>query len=105
MPATTPASPVRSEPEADALATAWLCATCGVQFAPSAAPPAGCPICEDERQYVGPRGQEWTTLAELRRGHQNELTTEEPGLVSIRTVPSFAIAQRALLVETPEGNV
>jgi hypothetical protein len=86
-------------------ATAWLCATCGVQFARSARPPARCPICEDERQYVGPRGQEWTTLTELQRHHHNEVTLEEPGLMSIRTAPSFAIGQRALLVETPEGNV
>src|SRR5262249_2128488 len=96
---TAPASPVA------AVTTAWLCAACGVQFAPSAGPPPACPICEDERQYVGPRGQEWTTLAELRRGHRNELTAEEPGLTSIRTTPTFAIGQRALLVETADGNV
>jgi len=104
-PATAPASPARSELEPGDLATAWLCATCGVQFTPSAGPPPACPICDDERQYVGPRGQEWTTLDELRSGHRNELTAEEPGLVSIRTTPTFAIGQRALLVETPDGNV
>jgi len=86
-------------------ATPYLCAQCGVQFTPSVEVPAGCPICEDERQYVGLRGQEWTTLEELRRTRRNVLTTEEPGLLSLRTDPSFAIGQRALLVETPEGNV
>jgi hypothetical protein len=105
----SPASPAPCAQDEDdedhSLATAWLCATCGVQFARSARPPARCPICEDERQYVGPRGQEWTTLAELRRDHHNEVAIEEPGLMSIRTAPSFAISQRALLVETPEGNV
>jgi hypothetical protein len=25
-----------------------------------------CPICEDERQYVNPTGQAWTTVAELQ---------------------------------------
>jgi glyoxylase-like metal-dependent hydrolase (beta-lactamase superfamily II) len=84
---------------------AHLCVTCGVQFAPSARPPAHCPVCEDERQYVGAQGQEWTTLDELRRAHKNVLTPEEPGLVSIRTEPQFAIGQRALLVQTPRGNV
>jgi hypothetical protein len=85
--------------------TSYLCATCGVQFGPSVGPPAGCPICKDERQYVGLHGQEWTTLEELAHSHRNVLTTEEPGLVSIRTEPTFAIGQRALLVETPDGNV
>ena len=32
----------------------------------SSAPPGHCPICEDERQYVGPDGQQWTTLDQLR---------------------------------------
>ena len=32
----------------------------------SDAPPERCPICEDERQYVGLGGQRWTTLGELR---------------------------------------
>jgi hypothetical protein len=76
-----------------------------VQFTPAAGPPPACPICEDERQYVGPRGQEWTTLEELRRERRNVLTLEEPGLLSIRSEPIFAIGQRALLVKTPEGNV
>ena len=42
--------------------TAYLCVTCGTQFAETPKPPEHCPICEDERQYVGPDGQEWTTL-------------------------------------------
>ncbi|MGI8969489.1 MAG: MBL fold metallo-hydrolase, partial [Dehalococcoidia bacterium] len=65
-----------------------------------------CPICEDERQYVGWQGQQWTTLGELEEeGRQNELHDEETGLVSIGTVPSLAIGQRALLLQTPAGNV
>ena len=44
----------------------YICVTCGTQFAPSAEPPPGCPICLDERQYVGPDGQRWTTSEELR---------------------------------------
>ena len=49
----------------------YLCTTCGTQFAPSAEPPAACPICEDARQYVPPTGQRWTTPADLRRTHRN----------------------------------
>ena len=84
---------------------ALICRTCGTQFAPNAEPPAGCPICEDERQYVGYAGQTWTTLDELRREHTNRVEAIEPDLVGIGTVPAFAINQRALLVQTAEGNL
>jgi glyoxylase-like metal-dependent hydrolase (beta-lactamase superfamily II) len=76
-----------------------------VQHAPSAEPPARCAICEDERQYVGEGGQRWTTLEELRGPHRADLREEEPGLTGLGCSPSFAIGQRALLVETPGGNV
>jgi hypothetical protein len=84
---------------------AYLCATCGVQHAPSVAPPARCAICEDERQYVGEGGQRWTTPDELRATHRADVREEEPGLTGLGCRPSFAIGQRALLVETPGGNV
>jgi hypothetical protein len=85
--------------------TAFICETCGAQHAPSPGPPERCAICEDERQYVGHRGQRWTTLEELRAGHRADIRPEEPGLTGIGTEPAFAIGQRALLVETPRGNV
>jgi glyoxylase-like metal-dependent hydrolase (beta-lactamase superfamily II) len=84
---------------------AYICATCGVQYPPADEPPAHCPICEDERQYVGLDGQRWTTPADLRAGWRNELREVEPGLLSIQTTPRFAIGQRALLARTPAGNV
>ena len=87
------------------MASAFICTTCGAQYPPAAAPPAGCTICLDERQYVGWGGQEWTTLAELRTDHRADIRAEEPGLTGIGSTPSFAIGQRALLVETAEGNV
>ncbi|MGH3424965.1 MAG: hydrolase [Nocardioidaceae bacterium] len=76
---------------------AFVCATCGVQFAPSAAPPDSCPICEDQRQYVPQGGQRWTTTDELRAGHRTEIR-EEGGLTGLAADPRFAIGQRALLV-------
>ena len=83
-----------------------ICVTCGVQSPDAAEPPGGCPICLDERQYVGWRGQQWTTLETMRaQGLRNILREEEPGLTSIGTEPNFAIAQRALLVQTAAGNV
>jgi glyoxylase-like metal-dependent hydrolase (beta-lactamase superfamily II) len=83
----------------------YICTTCGVQFAATEAPPDHCPVCADERQYIGMRGQVWTTLEDLRSGHHNLIQDEEPMLTGIGTVPSFAIGQRALLVQTLEGNV
>ena len=82
----------------------YICATCGVQFAPTEDPPQRCPICEDERQYVAWSGQQWTSLDDLRKQHKNQLG-DDCGLVGIGTQPSFAIGQRALLVRTPQGNL
>jgi len=86
--------------------TAFICVTCGAQHASSERPLAVCPVCEDERQYVGRGGQRWTTLEEMREaGHRNHLREVEPGLTEVHTKPRFAIGQRALLVRTPRGNV
>ena len=85
--------------------TPFICPTCGTQNVPSAAPPAACPICLDERQYVGAGGQRWTSMAELRRSHMNAWRLHEPGLLGVGTVPAFAIGQRALLILRPEGNI
>jgi hypothetical protein len=85
--------------------SAFICITCGTQFTPSERPPGECPVCTDERQYVPPTGQNWTTLEALSRGHFNCYRQYEPGLVGLATTPKFAIGQRALLVRTPQGNV
>jgi hypothetical protein len=84
---------------------AWICETCGVQQPVTEQPPSQCAICEDERQYVGWAGQQWTTMSGLASDHHLVLRDEEPDLVGIGVEPSFAIGQRALLVRTPNGNV
>lgn len=84
---------------------AHICRACGVQFAPSAEPPSTCPICEDERQPVPKEGQAWTTLDDLRRDHRQDVREQEPGLHGIGCDPSFGIGQRALLLQTEDGNV
>jgi Metallo-beta-lactamase superfamily len=82
----------------------WVCATCG-NHVPEVRPEV-CPVCADERQWVPPDGQRWTTLAELTAaGHRSDLREIEPGLTGIGTYPPFAIGQRALLVRTPEGGL
>lgn len=85
--------------------THFICTACGTQFTESAAPPASCAVCTDERQFVPKEGQRWTTLDALRHGHRNAIQRLEPGLYGIGTVPDFAIGQRALLVRSPSGNV
>ena len=84
---------------------AFICVACGMQYAPTPQPPAVCPICEDERQYVPPGGQEWVTHEELARSNCNAWRQHEQNLFEIVTTPAFAIGQRALLVRTPAGNI
>lgn len=83
----------------------FVCVTCGAQYALSADPPASCEICTDSRQFVGLSGQQWTTLEKLREGHTNVFTPEERGVHSIHTTPAFAIGERALLIQSAQGNV
>ncbi|WP_178132604.1 MBL fold metallo-hydrolase [Limnoglobus roseus] len=83
----------------------WVCVTCGIQFAASEKEPAACPICRDERQYVGHGGQTWTTLEDYRKTHKNVITEEEANLHSIHPQPKAGIGQRAFVVRTPDGNL
>jgi glyoxylase-like metal-dependent hydrolase (beta-lactamase superfamily II) len=83
----------------------WLCKTCGAQFDPRDNPPDACPICEDERQFVGPDGQEWIDRNSLEPGHQNDCRELETNLLGIGVSPPVGIGQRALLVISPAGNV
>lgn len=83
--------------------TNFICATCGTQFAESDAPPAACPICSDERQYVGWSGQHWTTHAELAEQHDLRIGTD--GDLLALALPGFGIPQRALHLRTDGGNI
>ncbi|MGI8689619.1 MAG: MBL fold metallo-hydrolase [Thermomicrobiales bacterium] len=83
----------------------YICKTCGVQFAATTEPPEHCPICDDERQYIGHNGQQWTALAALQTDYHNVSKPVAPDLTGIGAHPGFAIGQRALLVQTPAGNV
>ncbi|MGD6831145.1 MBL fold metallo-hydrolase [Sutcliffiella halmapala] len=86
--------------------TNLICETCGVQYAGTLHQPDSCEICTEERQYVSPDGQSWTTLEEMKiKGYQNVLKVEETGLYSIKTSPEFAIGQTAFLVLHDGFNV
>jgi glyoxylase-like metal-dependent hydrolase (beta-lactamase superfamily II) len=81
-----------------------VCATCGNHF--PGARPLVCVVCADERQWMPPGGQRWTTLAELAAaGHASDIREVEPGLTGIGADPPVAIGQRSLLVRTGEGNL
>jgi len=83
----------------------YICRTCGVQHAESDGPPQSCVICDDERQYIPPQGQQWTTLAQLREeGHRVEVRNLETGLTGIGAEPKVGIGQRGLLVQAEAGN-
>lgn len=83
----------------------YICTTCGTQYNASKREPEACPICKDERQYVAPKGQEWTTLDVLQRDRKLIFHKLEENLYGIGMTPNFAIGQRALLVITPKGNM
>lgn len=85
----------------------FVCTTCGVQYPESHLQPESCPICLEERQYVNPNGQEWTTLKEMRESGNflNQIVKEEENLYSIKTSPAFGIAQTAYLITENGFNV
>lgn len=85
--------------------TRFICRQCGTQYSDSDAPPEGCAICLDDRQYVRWSGQEWTTLDALQKTHTMRLTSEGEGITGLQMEPAFAINQRPLLLETKAGNV
>ncbi|HEX6796112.1 MAG TPA: MBL fold metallo-hydrolase [Ktedonobacterales bacterium] len=83
----------------------YICVTCGTQYPERDSPPEGCMICQDDRQYVNPDGQQWTTLEAGQGKHTTSLTEIAPGITTIATTPKLGIGERAYLIQTPIGNV
>jgi hypothetical protein len=85
----------------------YICKTCGVQYGKSEFEPDICVICSEERQYVNPSGQSWTTLDSMCESgeYKNEIVVDEEGLYSLTTKPAFAIGQTAYLVQSEGFNV
>src|SRR5512146_3024774 len=79
-----------------------ICETCGTQFAEGI--PRRCPICEDDRQYVGWQGQRWTSHEKLGANHRLRLA-DDSGVLGIGLDPGYAIDQRALFLPTVAGNI
>ena len=57
-----------------------------VQYAAGVEEPVSCHICDEERQYVNPKGQSWTTLESLQTSdtYKNEIIEEENGLLVLQ---------------------
>jgi hypothetical protein len=83
----------------------WLCVACGTQYPPAASPPESCPICDDPRQSVPyDTGQQWVEWETFLAAHAADIR-DDHGILGVGCTPGFAIGQRALLVESPAGNV
>ncbi|KAI2463076.1 beta-lactamase-like protein [Annulohypoxylon bovei var. microspora] len=87
----------------------WLiCTACGTQFPTSDRQETKtCFICDDPRQFTPQTGQAFTTLDELRSRARNTWTplSGDSRFTSIVTEPKVGIGQRAILIQTPRGNV
>ncbi len=84
----------------------FICRTCGIQYEQSTLPDS-CLICNEERQYVHPDGQSWTTLESMiqETEYLNVITQDEEYLYSIHTKPNFGIGQTAYLVQNNGFNI
>lgn len=80
-----------------------VCVTCGTQY-PGVERMTDCPICSDERQYVGWGGQRWTTTAEIGADHEIHFE-DAAGVMTLQLSPRFAIGQRAFLIPEEGGMV
>jgi len=56
--------------------TEYICTQCGTQYAGAERPPEVCRICTDERQFVNPQGQQWTTHDRLKRTYRNTVHSQ-----------------------------
>jgi len=82
-----------------------ICCACGTQFPPNQNVNQPCPVCIDDRQYIPENGQQWTNHSALLKTHVCSIQKIQENIYEIRTEPSFAIGQRAILIVTKNGNV
>lgn len=81
-----------------------ICTACGTQYL-NPDDWIQCPICLDDRQYIPEQGQTWTNLVELSIKHKVATKKITESIYELKTVPGFAIGQRALLILSPGGNI
>jgi hypothetical protein len=83
----------------------FICTSCGTQYAESATPRCRCAICEADGRRAPIAWAAWTTLGELRSRHHNQVRQIDSDLFGVRSIPTWAMGQRALLLRSPRGNV
>jgi hypothetical protein len=83
----------------------FACTRCGIQFAASPGPPERCPICDEARTAAFGGARTWTTMDDLKLRYENIVQRLEENLFGIRTIPTFANGQRAMLVRSPGGSL
>src|SRR6266498_1179380 len=87
------------------MTTSFLCTTCATQVPVSDQPPPECPICWEARQHVPEEGQQWVRYDEVRASRRAGIREEQAKLTGIGMKPELGIGQRALLLESPSGNL
>jgi glyoxylase-like metal-dependent hydrolase (beta-lactamase superfamily II) len=82
-----------------------ICTTCGTQYPPDRQVPELCVICNDDRQYIAEGGQHWTDMNELKKNYSTIIQKLQDNLYSLKVQQDFALANRALFVQSPGGNI
>jgi len=62
----------------------FVCTTCGTQYPESLLPAEHCAICTEERQYVGWKGQLWTTVRGMASAAETELVLVQNGFEELK---------------------
>jgi glyoxylase-like metal-dependent hydrolase (beta-lactamase superfamily II) len=62
---------------------------------------------QEPRQFVPPEGHSFTSMKRISAKHKNRFETDpvDPRVISIFSEPQFAIGQRAVLIQTSNGNI
>jgi glyoxylase-like metal-dependent hydrolase (beta-lactamase superfamily II) len=89
------------KPEAKPL----FCTTCGTQFVDTKLTSGNCPVCSNDRQHIPAKGQAWTKMEDLQNTYSNLIIRLSDTLYEIKTLPKFAIGQKAFLILSPNGNI
>jgi hypothetical protein len=82
-----------------------FCSACGTAFVDEKFTSGNCPVCSDDRQYIPSKGQSWTKREDLQNNFNNLITPIADNFYEIKTIPKFAIGQRAFLITSPNGNI
>ena len=82
----------------------YCCTHCGFWQRRSALPTA-CPVCEDFRHPLPPRGYDFADAARIDREYRSDLREVLPRLWQVRTTPQLGIGSCGLLLVTDVGNL